>query len=626
VPDKVENFNIEEELAKLPEKPGVYLMHDKNGTVIYVGKAVVLKNRVKSYFRKNNRTERIEQMISNIKYFEYIVTGSEYEALMLECNLIKKYRPKYNVLLKDDKGYPYIKVTVSEEYPRMSLAHKPVKDGSKYFGPYFSSWVVNTTLDTLKNIFPLRTCNKTKMNVKGARPCLNYHIGLCPAPCAALVSKSEYKKTVDLACEFLSGKSENIVKSLKSEMLTRAENLEFEKAAVLREKIKALEAVLEKQKITLSTSDDFDIAAVACLDVDACLQIFFVRGGRITGRDFFIFEGQGATDTSEIMSSFIKQFYNESSFIPSAFYSQCELPDSEKLLLAEYLTNCSGHKVSIVVPKRGERKGIADMAYDNALLALKNYSAKKNTESGSDFKVLEKLAAVTGIDTLPLRIEAYDISNQGNSEINASMVVFDSGKPCKKDYRHFQVKSLNVRNDVASMEEVLDRRFAKLVKGEKGFEKKPALLLVDGGITQLGAAVSVMEKYGIFIPVFGMVKDNHHRSRGLMAEDGTEFRLEKDVDVWRFITAIQNEAHRFAIEYNRKLTEKRYKKSELDDIPKIGDKKKMLLIKAMGSVGKIKNADFETLKSIKGLGASAAESVYLYFHPENKGAENDEQQ
>ncbi|MBQ8165142.1 MAG: excinuclease ABC subunit UvrC [Clostridia bacterium] len=622
--EKIDDFDIEAELAKLPEKPGVYLMHDKNGTVIYVGKAVILKNRVKSYFRKNNRTERIAQMISNIKYFEYIITSSEYEALMLECNLIKKYRPKYNVLLKDDKGYPYIKVSVNEDYPRMSLAHKPIKDGSKYFGPYFSSWVVNTTLDTLKNIFPLRTCNKTKMEVKGARPCLNYHIGLCPAPCAALIDKVEYRKTVNMACDFLSGKSEHIVKHLREEMKEKAERLEFEKAAVLREKIKALESVLEKQKITLSTNDDFDVAAVACSDVDACLQIFFVRGGRITGRDFFIFEGQGTADQAEIMTSFIKQFYNENSFIPSAFYSQNDLPENEKTLLSEYLTECSGHKVNLIVPQRGERKGIADMAYDNALLALKNYSVRKNTESGSDFKVLEKLAEVTGLDVLPVRIEAYDISNQGNSEIDASMVVFDSGKPYKKDYRHFQIKGLEVRNDVASMEEVLDRRFARLEKREKGFERKPDLLLIDGGITQLGAAIKVMEKYGIFIPVFGMVKDNHHRSRGLMSVDGMEFRLEKDVDVWRFITAIQNEAHRFAIEYNRKLTEKRYKKSELDGIPKIGEKKKLILIKALGSVSKIKQADLDKLKSIEGLGSSAAESVYSYFHKGNESVENEE--
>lgn len=611
----IENFDIEAELAKLPDRPGVYLMHDKHGVVIYVGKAVVLKNRVKSYFRKNNRTERIEQMISNISYFEYIITDSEYEALMLECNLIKKYRPKYNVLLKDDKGYPYIKVTTHEEYPKMCFAHKPVKDGSKYFGPYFSSWVVNTTLDTLKSIFPLRTCNKTKMNVKGARPCLNYHIGLCPAPCAALIDKKEYRKTVDMACDFLSGKSEDIVKNLKAEMLEKAENLEFEKAAMLREKIKALESVLEKQKITLSGNSDFDVSAVAVLGVDACLQIFFVRGGRIIGRDFFIFEGQGATEPAEITASFIKQFYNENSFIPKAFYSHCELPENESLLLSEYMTNCSGHKVSITVPKRGEKKSIADMVYDNAVLSLKNYSIKKNSESGSDFKVLEKLAEVIGSDTLPIRIEAYDISNQGNSEIDASMVVFDSGKPCKKDYRHFKIKSLSVRNDVASMEEVLDRRFSKLVNQEKGFENKPDLLLIDGGITQLGAAEKVMDKYGIFIPAFGMVKDNHHRSRGLMAHDGTEFRLEKDVDVWRFITAIQNEAHRFAIEYNRKLTEKRYKQSELDNIPNIGEKKKALLIKTLGSVGKTKNADLEMLMSIKGLGKNAAESVYYYFHP-----------
>ncbi len=618
--DNHENFNIEEELAKLPEKPGVYLMHGENDVVIYVGKAIVLKNRVKSYFRKNKHNERITQMISNIKWFEYIVTSSEYEALMLECNLIKKYRPKYNVLLKDDKGYPYIKVTIHEKYPRVMLAHKVEKDGSRYFGPFFSSWVVNTTLDTLKKVFPLRNCNKKAMNVEGARTCLNYHIGLCPGPCANLISEKEYSKTVKQMCEFLSGKSDSLVDEMRQEMLDCAAQLEFEKAAILRERIKALESVLEKQKITLSGDDSFDVIAVFCSEVDACLQILFVRGGRVIGRDYFIFEGQGCIEPAEIVISFIKQFYEDNRYIPPKVYSQNELPDEERLLLEEYLSGCVERRCNLIVPKRGEKRAIAQMALENAVVSLKNYEMRKNNENGTDIKVLEKLAIVTGLDQVPIRIEAYDISNQGNSEIDASMVVFNAGKPSKKDYKHFKIKELYVRNDVASMEEVLSRRFRRMMNGEAGFSDAPDLILVDGGITQIGAAIDVMEKFEIEIPVFGMVKDSHHRSRGLMSRDGVEFKLEKDVDVWRFITSVQNEAHRFAIEYNRKLTEKRYKKSVLDEIEGIGEKKKIILLKALGSVTKIKDASLETLVGIKGLGKNAALNVYKHFHGEkNKG-------
>ncbi len=602
-------FDIKEELKKVPEKPGVYLMHDADDKIIYVGKAIILRNRLRSYFNNSPHNERITRMISLIRRFEYIVTDSEYEALLLECNLIKKHRPKYNVLLKDDKNYPYIKVTAGERFPRVFMAHKAVKDGSRYFGPYYSSYAVKSTLDTLYKNFPLRQCRKKISENTCDRVCLNYHIGLCQGACAGYISEEDYNKNVDSVCDFLSGRSSDMIKKLKEEMALAASDLNFEKAASLRDRIKALEIVSEKQKVTLSGESDFDVAAVAVNQTDACVQVFFVRGGRILGRDFYIFEGAGNTEHSEIVTSFIKQFYDNDTLIPRRIYSETELPESERILLEEMISRKAEHRVEIITPQRGEKKSLAAMVHQNAELALKNYEMTKNADDGGNLIVLEKLKELAETEKLPIRIEAFDISNQGDTEINGSMVVFVKGKPCKSEYKRFKMKTVETRNDTASMREMLERRYTRLVNGDKGFEKRPDLILMDGGLGQIHAACDIMEKLGLDIPILGMVKDNKHRSRGLMDRYGKEFILEEDPDVWRFITGVQNETHRFAIEYNRKLSEKRYKKSVIDGIAGVGEKRKLALLKHFGSVAAIRRATKEQVAQVDGIGERLAEEI-----------------
>ncbi len=602
-------FDFKEELKKVPEKPGVYLMHDGEDRIIYVGKAVVLRNRLRSYFNNSPHNERITQMISRIRRFEFIVTDSEYEALLLECNLIKKHRPKYNVLLKDDKAYPYIKVTVGERFPGVFMAHKAVKDGSKYFGPYYSSYAVKSTLDTMYKTFPLRQCRKKIGERAHDRVCLNYHIGLCKGPCAGYISEKEYGKNVQSVCDFLAGRSSEIIKSLKLEMAQAAENLNFEKAAELRDRVKALEMVSEKQKVTLSGESDFDVIAVYQNETDACLQIFFVRGGRILGRDFYVFEGVGNTEPAEIVLSFMMQFYDSETLVPAKIYSETVLPEEEKVLLEEMLGKKAERRVGILTPQRGEKKNLAAMVLQNAELALKNYELTKNADDGGNLKVLEKLRDLTGSAKLPLRIEAFDISNQGDTEIDGSMAVFVNGKPCKGEYKRFKMKTVETRNDTASMREMLTRRYTRLKNGDRGFDKAPDLILMDGGLGQIHAACEVLEGLELDVPILGMVKDNRHRSRGLMDRYGKEFRLEDDPDIWRFITGVQNEAHRFAIEYNRKLSEKRYRKSVLDGIAGVGEKRRLALLKHFGSVAAIRRAEVSQIAAVSGIGERLAEEI-----------------
>lgn len=602
-------FDVKEELKKVPERPGVYLMHDADDRIIYVGKAVILKNRLKSYFNNTPHNERITQMISRIRRFEYIVTDSEYEALLLECNLIKKHRPKYNVLLKDDKNYPYIKVTLQERFPRVFLAHKAVKDGSRYFGPYYSTYAVRSTLDTLAKTFPTRHCKKKIEAETRDRVCLNYHIGLCPGACAGYIGEEEYRANVEHVCDFLSGRSADVIRRLKKEMQEASATLAYEKAAGLRDRIRALEMVSEKQKVTLSAESDFDVIAAHFNATDACVQIFFVRGGQILGRDYFIFEGAGNTEPAEILSSFIKQFYEGEMMIPRKIYLAQALAEEEKPLLEEMLGERAEHRVEFILPLRGEKKELAAMVEQNAELALRNYEIAKDTEEGANFRVLEKLKEVLELRKLPLRIEAFDISNQGDSEIDGSMVVFVSGKPCPKEYKKFKMKTVETRNDTASMREMLSRRYARLLAGDRGFEKRPDVILMDGGAGQVSAACEVLETLDLSIPVFGMVKDNRHRSRGIVDRAGREFRLEEDPDIWRFITGVQNEAHRFAITYNRKLSEKRYRKSVLDGIPGVGEKRKLALLRAFGSVAAIRRADPEKIAGVSGIGEKLAAEI-----------------
>lgn len=624
------NNIIQEDLKKLPEKPGVYIMRNSENTVLYVGKARVLKNRVRSYFQNIPHSNRITVMISQIDHFEYIVCDSEYEALLLENNLIKKHKPKYNVLLKDDKGFPYIKVTLNETFPRVVLARNVQKDGAKYFGPYHSTWAVNTTLDAIKSIIPLRPCKKNIQADTNDRPCLNYHIGLCKAPCCGKISPAEYSAMTEDVISFLGGHFDNLSKKLHHKMLSEAELLNFEQAAIYREKLKALEQLSEKQKIVSVSEDNFDVAAIEKNNVDACLQVFFVRNGNVVGREFFIFEGAGTDNDEIIMTSFIKQFYGENFVIPPKIYVECEAVTPEeqedRSFLQQWLTEIRGAKCEIITPQRGNKKNLVKMVKMNAGIALANKTASF-TENGQTRKALEILQQILNLDKLPQRIEAYDISNTGDSEINASMVIFIDGIPYKKGYKKYNMKEVQQRNDIGSMQEVLRRRLSAYSEERAGFSTLPDLILVDGGAGQVAAAEAVLHEKGIHLPVYGMVKDDKHRTRSLIGSftEGSasvidnrnnykEFVLKEHIELWRFISAIQNEAHRFAITHNRNMTKKRYRLSELDNIPSIGEKKKFTLLKHFGSLSAIRNATENDLLAIKGINKINAKNIYEHFH------------
>lgn len=602
-------FNPKEELKRVPDKPGVYLMHDREDTVIYVGKAVNLKNRLSSYFQKSGHNQRITNMISLIDRFEYIITDSEYEALVLECNLIKKYSPKYNVLLKDDKGFPYIKITMNEEYPRAVLARKTENDGGKYFGPFCSADAVHTTIDALRRIFPLRLCNKAPGSNGKRRVCLNYHIGLCSGPCQNKVSKQEYMEYVKGMCDFLSGKTAEIRKKYEDEMKAAAENMNFELAAKLRDRIYALDRISQEQKVENLNGENCDVISVAKNNVNACIQVFFMRGGKILGREFYILEGAGEEEETNLIQAFISQFYGKESLIPSKIYTDPELPAEDCALLEKMLSGLSGRKCKIINAKRGELRKISLMVRNNAAIMLLNFESKGNNIKVQDLKILESLRNVLQLSRVPRRIESYDISNLGDSEINASMVVFMDGRPYKQDYRRFKMKETITQNDVGSMKETIKRRFAHLIAGDKGFEEKPDLVLIDGGLGQTQAAKEIIENMGLNIPVCGMVKDDRHRTRALVGENG-EYRLRDDPELWHFISKIQDETHRFAIEYNRKLTEKRYKKSILDGIPGIGQRRKIALLKYFGTYAAMRRADVEQLAKVPGMNRKAAEAVF----------------
>ncbi|MCR5694334.1 MAG: excinuclease ABC subunit UvrC [Clostridia bacterium] len=615
--------DFKEELKKVPELPGVYLMHDADDRIIYVGKAIVLRNRLRSYFNNTPHNERITQMIARIARFEFIVTASEYEALLLECNLIKKHRPKYNVLLKDDKNYPYIKVTSNETFPRVFIARKKIADGAVYFGPYYLSYTVKSTLDTLSRVFPTRRCTKKIDPKKPTRVCLNYHIGLCPGPCAGYVSEEEYHRNVESVCDFLAGRNADIIKRLQKEMLEASAELDFERAAELRDRIKGLEVVSEKQKIMLRGNDSIDAVAVVVNETDAVAQVFHVEGGKILGRDFFVLEAVGGSETQELYMSFLTQYYGDSIAVPAGIYIAEEIPADQMSMVSEMFTAAAGRKITVVFPKKGKKREICDMALQNASIALDNYETTKRIERAGSLAVLEKLRDVCNLDGLPLRIESFDISNLGDSEIDGSMVVFENGKPKKSDYRRFRIRTLEKRSDVGAMNEMLTRRFKKLAEGEISFGGEPDLILMDGGITQIHEAMKVLGDLGLSVPIFGMVKDDKHRSRGIMSAEGNEFRLEEDPDIWRFVTDVQNETHRFAIEYNRKLTEKRYKKSPLDGIKGIGDKRKVALLRKFGSVKGIREASPEEIASVGRIPLKLAETIkttLLESAPKNSGA------
>ncbi len=611
-------FDIKKELGKTPKKPGVYIMRDENNTIIYVGKANILSNRLRQYFQSSSKMSPKNQLlVSNIKRFEYIVTASELEALILECNLIKKNKPKFNILLKDDKSYPYIKVTLNEEYPRIFLTRRVENDGAKYFGPYSKTTAVKGTIELVKKTMPIKTCNKVlPRDIGKSRPCLNFHINKCLAPCQGNVNKEEYREFMNDVCDFLDGKHDRIIKRFEKLMKAALKEMNFERAANLRDRISNLKHISERQIAVSDTKNDKDIIALATSDTMSCAQIFSVRNGKLTGRENFKIRHGKSREPSEILNSFIKQFYNSAEFIPDELIVQYKIEDID--LIKEWLSQKKSKNVKITIPQKGEKKELIKMAEENAVLYLKretDYPEKNEQTKGNGIKEAMKLM---NLQKTPERIEAYDISNFGNTEIVASMVVFKNGKPDKKQYRRFKIKSAPHQDDYASMQEVLFRRFRHAkTDAEKGningsFSEMPDLIFIDGGKGQVNAVKDVLKTESINIPVYGMVKDKRHRTRGII-HDNEELKLDDNLEALRFITSIQNETHRFAIEYSKKLRDKKIRKSILDEIEGVGQKRKSELIKHFGSIEKIKKAQPEELESVKGMNKALAERVYRYF-------------
>jgi len=611
-------FNIQEELKKLPENPGVYIMRDENDAIIYVGKANVLKNRVRQYFQSSNKLSlKTQVLVSNIKRFEYIVTGSELEALILECNLIKKNKPKYNILLKDDKNYPYIKVTMNEEYPRIFLTRRFENDGARYFGPYSNTGAVKGTIELVKKLFPVKTCNKVlPRDIGKSRPCLNFYIYQCLGPCQGTVDKKEYRDFMKDVCDFLGGNHDKIIRRLEKLMKAASEAMEYERAASLRDKMNSLIHISERQMAVSDSKHDQDVVAVAVSGKTSCAQVFFIRAGKLIGREHFLIRSDENTEPSEILNSFIKQFYNKVELIPDEIILQHRIDDIE--VIKSWLGEKKMRRVQITVPQKGEKLKLVKMVEQNAAISLSREVVNVETNLASSKQKLDEITESLGLANVPNRIEAYDISNTGKSEIVGSMVVFENAAANKKEYRHFKIKSIATQDDYQSMQEVVFRRFRHAREdissgNEKGsFSKMPDLILVDGGLGHVNAIKNVLKKDNIEIPVFGMVKDEKHRTRGLVSEKG-EINLANNMLLLRFVTAIQDEAHRFAIEYNKKLRDKRYKGSVLDEIAGIGPEKKKALMKHFGSLEKIKNAGTEELEAVKGMKKSTAKSVYEYF-------------
>ncbi|HEY9059166.1 MAG TPA: excinuclease ABC subunit UvrC [Pseudobacteroides sp.] len=610
-------FNIQEELKKMPDKPGVYIMKDENEQIIYIGKAVVLKNRVRQYFQSSaNMPPKVKAMVARIAEFEYIVTNSELEALILECNLIKKHKPKFNILLKDDKTYPYIKVTMNEEYPRVLMTRRLEKDGAKYFGPYSNVSAVRETIDLLKKLFPIKTCNKVfPRDVGKERPCLNYYIYQCLGPCMGNVNKEDYRNLMKDICSFLAGKHDEVIAKLEKQMNGLAENLDFEKAASLRDKIRGLKHVAEKQKVLSTAMEDQDVIAYAKNETDSCIQVFFIRGGKLLGREHFIFEGVGEVEDKELITSFVKQFYSATSFIPQEILLQEDIDEIN--IIEKWLADKRSGKVYIKVPRKGDKHKLIEMVSQNAMLALNQFRDKVARDEAMSKDGLKELASLVSLKEPPQRIEAYDISNTGTSEIVASMVVFENGHPANREYRRFKIKSVEGQNDYGSMQETIFRRFKPRLeedsKHSSKFSKMPDLILIDGGLGHINAVKEVMNKMNIDIPAYGMVKDDKHKTRALMSQAG-EISFGKDINAFRLVTAIQNEAHRFAVDYNKKLREMRYRKSALDEVPGIGPKRKKALIKHFGSVSKIKEAQVDDLEAVEGITNAVAVKIYEYFH------------
>lgn len=617
-------FDVEEELKKLPAKPGVYLMHDGRDEIIYVGKAVNLKNRVRQYFQSSrNKTSKIEQMVERIARFEYIITDSELEALVLECNLIKEHRPRYNTMLKDGKTYPYIKATIQEDYPRLLFSRELKKDKSRYFGPFTNAGAVKDTLDLMHKLYQIRTCNRSlPRDIGKDRPCLNYHIKQCSAPCQGYISKEEYQKNFGQALEFLNGNYTPLLGELEAKMLEASEAMDFEKAIEYRELLNSVKQVAQKQKITSYGQEDRDIIAMARDSQDAVVQVFFVREGRLIGRDHFHLSIATAENESQILTSFVTQFYAGTPFIPRELFVQFPLEDEE--VITRWLSTKRGQKVRLVSPKKGEKERLVELAAKNARLVFDQDKEKIKREELRTIGAMNQIGSWLGLSKLR-RIEAFDISNTGGFSLVGSMIVYEDGKPKTSDYRKFRIQTVQGPNDYASMEEVLTRRFTHGMEEEKtlrekgmelsygSFNRFPDLIMMDGGRGQVNIALGVMEKLSLSIPVCGMVKDDNHRTRGLYYHN-VEIPIDKHSEGFRLITRIQDEAHRFAIEYHRSLRSKTQVRSILDEIPGIGPARRKALMKHFKNQEAVREASVEELAAAPQMNRRAAQEVYKFFH------------
>ena len=617
-------FDFEYQLKILPEKPGVYLMKNSLGEIIYVGKAKILKNRVRQYFRNSkNHSEKVKAMVKNIAEFEYIVTDSEMEALILECNLIKKYSPKYNISLKDDKFYPFIKITTNEDFPRVFVTRNFARDGNKYFGPYTNGAAVYETINLIRKVFPIRTCKKAI--VEGGEPtrtCLNFHIGKCNGPCGGYVSKEDYSKIINSVIDILNGKDKEITKELKRKMEEASMNLEFEKAASYRDKTLAIEALVQKQKMFKVTDEDEDFINIYSDEKDSCIQIFFLRGGKITGREHFMIENTALENPSDVISQFIVNFYSGATKIGKTIY----VPEvSDKEVLEEFLSVKRESKVILKVPQKGDKKSMLDMVRENAKITLEQFKEKIVMEKEINNIALNELRNVLSLDELPHRIEAYDISNIQGVDSVGSMIVFEDGKAKNSNYRRFRIKTVKGANDYDSMREILERRFShglreikeiqerELIFSNGKFSNFPDLIMMDGGKGQVNIALDVLKKLDIDIPVCGLVKDDKHQTRGIIYNN-EEIIINRSSNLMQLIRRIQDEVHRFAITYHRSLRDKRTLHSILDDIPYIGSKRRKELLMKFGSVEKVKKATLEELLETPSIDRKSAESILDYFN------------
>lgn len=621
-------FDFEYHLKNLPEKPGVYIMKNSLGEVIYVGKAKILKNRVRSYFQNSkNHSEKVRVMVKNISEFEYIVTDSEMEALILECNLIKKYSPRYNIALKDDKFYPFIKITTNDDFPRVFVTRKYAKDGAKYFGPYTNATAVYETINLINKIFPIRTCKLLiKENGEKVRPCLNYHIKKCVAPCAGYVKKEEYAEMINEIMDILNGRDKTIVNSLKAEMEEASKNLEFELAAKIRDKILAIDSIVEKQKIFKTMEGDEDFINIYQDETDSCIQVFFSRDGKIIGREHFIFKNTADDKVSEVLEDFITSFYGGTAKIPKTIYLP-DIEDSE--LIEDFLTIKRGAKAWVKVPQKGQKKDMLEMVRNNAKITLEQFKDKFFKEKEINRITLEELRDLLDLEEVPFRIESYDISNIQGVDSVGTMVVFEEGRAKNSDYRRFKIKSVKGANDYDSMREILERRFNHGLEEIKKIQERqlnfsngkfssfPDLIMMDGGKGQVNVALEVLDKLNISIPVCGLVKDDKHQTRGIIYNN-KELIINRNSNLMQMIRRIQDEVHRFAITYHRTLRDKRTLHSILEDIPNVGEKRRRNLLMKFGSVENIRKATYDELLGTESIDKKAANSIIEYFNRQDK--------